>query len=342
MNLSDGTSLSHRLAVDTQLQSVPLVLLTSARQRGDENGLASGIFAAQLLKPITHRELTQCLMKIVAPQPEPIQQITQPMGVSDAGPFMSEQATQPLLLVDDNPVNQKVARRTLEKLGYTVDVAADGQAAVQAWRTGHYRLILMDCQMPVLDGYEATREIRRLEQGARVPIIALTAHAMKDADVECRLAGMDDYLSKPINRSQLESCLQRWLMDAPDALRLHAARITDDEPSADDRQWEELLKASDYDEAFARELATLFIESGLNTVEQILSALNTGDYACIGAKAHSLKGASANLHATALRDSAERLEVAAKVADVKQMRELSTAVSQEFDRTVNYLSRRIG
>jgi CheY-like chemotaxis protein len=116
------------------------------------------------------------------------------------------------LLAEDNVVNQKVACRILEKLGYRVDVAADGQAAFEAWQSGRYHVILMDCQMPVLDGYETTRKIRELEAGGRrIPIIALTAHAMKGADNECRAAGMDDYLSKPIDKEQLQNTLNRWL-----------------------------------------------------------------------------------------------------------------------------------
>ena len=110
-------------------------------------------------------------------------------------------------------MNEKVARRILEKLGYVVDVARNGLEAVAAWSTGRYDLILMDCQMPELDGYEATREIRGREPfGVRVPIIALTAHAMKGDDMKSRAAGMDDHLTKPLDRGLLERCLQRYLL----------------------------------------------------------------------------------------------------------------------------------
>jgi CheY-like chemotaxis protein len=133
-----------------------------------------------------------------------------------------------ILLAEDNPVNQKVAARLLEKLGYRADVVADGLAAVAAWQSGHYDLILMDCHMPHLDGYEATAEIRRLEApGAHVVIVALTAHAMAGADAECRAAGMDDYLSKPIDHHTLKACLDRHSAPAmssePDVTRANAA-----------------------------------------------------------------------------------------------------------------------
>ena len=117
-----------------------------------------------------------------------------------------------ILLVEDNDVNRLVARRILEGFGYQVDTATDGRQAVEAWQLGKHALILMDCQMPVLDGYAATREIRSREPpGRRVPIVALTAHAMKDDDVKCKQAGMDDYLTKPIVRKRLSDCLERFL-----------------------------------------------------------------------------------------------------------------------------------
>jgi PAS domain S-box-containing protein len=115
-----------------------------------------------------------------------------------------------LLMAEDNIVNQRVAARMLEKMGYSVDVVPDGREAVAAWARGGYDAVLMDCQMPEMDGYAATREIRRRENGAaRIPIIALTAHAIKGADEECFTAGMDHYITKPIDRDLLRKCLER-------------------------------------------------------------------------------------------------------------------------------------
>jgi PAS domain S-box-containing protein len=115
-----------------------------------------------------------------------------------------------LLMAEDNIVNQRVAARLLEKMGFIVDVVSDGHEAVAAWARGGYDAILMDCQMPGMDGYAATREIRRQEgNDARIPIIALTAHAIKGADEECYAAGMDHYVTKPIDRDELRQCLER-------------------------------------------------------------------------------------------------------------------------------------
>ena len=127
--------------------------------------------------------------------------------------MMSFETAQRVLLVEDNLINQKVASKLIQKLGFAVDVVADGQKAVEATARTPYGLVLMDCQMPVMDGYEATVAIRRREQqGApRVPIVALTAHAMESNRERCLSIGMDDFVTKPITAGQLKQVLDDWL-----------------------------------------------------------------------------------------------------------------------------------
>jgi PAS domain S-box-containing protein len=214
----DGATLGKTILAEDALGGARLILLTSSGQRGDGRMFAELGFAGYLLKPVTHRDLTDCLMVVLGTQAEGWRMATQPIVTRHALRSQRQRDVHHVLLAEDNVVNQKVACRILEKLGYRVDVAADGQAAFEAWQSGRYHLILMDCQMPVMDGYETTRKIREHEAGARhVPIIALTAHAMKGADNQCRAAGMDDYLSKPIDRDQLQNSLNRWLGEAGDA-----------------------------------------------------------------------------------------------------------------------------
>jgi PAS domain S-box-containing protein len=211
----DGAKLGQMILAEPALQSARLILLTSSGQRGDGRMFADLGFAGYLLKPVTQRDLTDSMMLVLGTKAEAWHMHTQPIVTRHALRSQRARATRHILLAEDNAVNQKVACRILEKMGYRVDVAADGDAAIDAWSTGRYDLILMDCQMPIVDGYEATKQIRAREAGgAHIPIIALTAHAMKGADVECAAAGMDDYVSKPIDREQLNAKIERWLTEA--------------------------------------------------------------------------------------------------------------------------------
>ncbi|MEO7209097.1 MAG: response regulator [Steroidobacteraceae bacterium] len=214
----DGATLGKTILAEPALRGARLILLTSSGQRGDGRMFSELGFAGYLLKPVTHRDLTDCLMMVLGTQAEGWRTATQPIVTRHALRSQRQRDVHHILLAEDNVVNQKVACRILEKLGYRVDVAGDGQAAFEAWQSGRYQAILMDCQMPVMDGYETTRKIREHEAGCKhVPIIALTAHAMKGADNECRAAGMDDYVSKPIDREQLQKALNRWLTNADDS-----------------------------------------------------------------------------------------------------------------------------
>ena len=210
----DGAKLGRVIVNEPGIKSTRLVLLTSSGQRGDGHLFADIGFAGYLLKPVTQRDLVECLMVVLAADAESWHVKSQPLVTRHK--LRTQRAVlhrQRILLAEDNIVNQKVACRILEKLGYRVDVAVNGCTAVAAWEAHRYDLILMDCQMPDIDGYEATRMIRtrELERGiARIPIVALTAHAIKGADAQCIEAGMDDFVSKPIDRAKLEECLQRW------------------------------------------------------------------------------------------------------------------------------------
>ena len=208
----DGAQLGAQIVADPTLRSVRMILLTSSGQRGDGKKFADIGFGGYLLKPVGQRDLLDVLNTVMSSRAEVWHQKTQPIVTYNALRARRAERTHRLLLAEDNLINQKVACRTLELLGYAVETANNGVTAIAAWETGRFDLILMDCQMPELDGFEAARHIRANEApGARIPIIALTADAMKGADEKCRAAGMDDYLSKPIDRAKLIACLERWL-----------------------------------------------------------------------------------------------------------------------------------
>jgi CheY-like chemotaxis protein/two-component sensor histidine kinase len=209
----DGATLGGMITRDPRLKATRLVLLTSSGQRGDSKKFAELGFAGYLLKPVTRRDLIDCLSMVLGLHAESWHLRSQSIVTRHVLRAQRGASECRILLAEDNPVNQKVACRTVERLGYKIDVANNGRAAVEAWASGRYDLVLMDCQMPVMDGYEATRLIRSREAGAnrRTPVVALTAHAIKGADDECFQAGMDDYLTKPIDRELLRQCLERWL-----------------------------------------------------------------------------------------------------------------------------------
>jgi len=342
----DGAEMGRLMVADPQLKTVRLILLTSAGQRGDGQRFAGLGFAGYLQKPVTRRDLADCLGLALTTEARDWHMHTQPIITRHALRSHRGREKHWILLAEDNVVNQKVAHKTLERLGYRVDIVGDGRAAVEAWKSGRYDLILMDCQMPELDGYAATREIRRLQGARHIPIVALTAHAMKGAAEECTSAGMDDYLTKPIDRDRLEACLERFLGLAAQVAAAAQAQTNEvpvnmnDNKAADNGSpvnWRQLLAAFDGDEMFAREVAALFIVSGTNSLDEIARALAGGDLQRLGAKAHEVKGASANLLAVAASTAAARLEAAAKTGDVDQVPQLERELREEMARTIEYL-----
>jgi two-component system sensor histidine kinase/response regulator len=337
----DGAELGRTIIQDETLKSTRLILLTSSGQRGDGQLFADIGFAAYLLKPVAQRDLTECLILVLATSADSWHLQSQPMITRNALRAQRAQNRSRLLLAEDNLVNQKVALRLLEKLDYRVDVVADGLAAVAAWQTGKFDLIIMDCQMPQMDGYEATREIRRLEAGKRrIPIVALTAHAMIGDEEKCRAAGMDDYLSKPIDRLRLEICLERLLPGGGTGTGSgwHRAPPLPHDPV----EWEALLESIDGDEGFARDLADAFIGSANRELASIAKALHAGDTATLRESAHTLKGASLNLRAAAASSAAALLESAARSGKNAQIPTLAENLTTEVRRTIAYLRSAVG
>ncbi|MEY2632005.1 MAG: hypothetical protein RIR00_659, partial [Pseudomonadota bacterium] len=205
----DGEQLGQAIKADPQLAPIALVLLTSVAMRGDGERLGQAGFAAYLSKPLKDKLLRNCLQTLFG---QPAESGRQPLITRHT---LAEQARYAnILLVEDNETNQKLAMTLLRKQGHRVDVADHGGVALQLLAQKHYDMVFMDCRMPVMDGFAATRAIRAGEQGVldpAVPIIAMTANAMEGDRESVLQAGMDDYLSKPINPRQLGEMVQNWL-----------------------------------------------------------------------------------------------------------------------------------
>ncbi len=205
----DGIDLARRIAADRRIPALRLMLLTSSGLSGEAEEAREAGVAGYLTKPVRQSHLFDCLVTVMGGPPIPTARSDASMAT--ARPDRPGPAGH-ILLADDNPVNRMVASAMLERLGFHVDVVVDGAEAVAAASETRYAVILMDCQMPIKDGYEATQEIRSLHgEARRTPIIAVTASAMKSDPQRCLAAGMDDYLAKPLSLSTVSEMLDRWV-----------------------------------------------------------------------------------------------------------------------------------
>jgi CheY-like chemotaxis protein len=322
----DGSTLATRIKSVPALVDTPLVMLTSLDRFGNVQRLTDLGFAGYLTKPVRGRELRAC-----------IERVLQIDSISATGPFPRLVTRGSLgsdkglgryqgrvLVVEDNVVNQQVTRRFLERLGCEVTVAENGKRAVESCGQAIYDLVLMDVQMPIMDGLTATREIRRHESpGRRIPIIALTASAMTDELERCLSAGMDGLLTKPLEPLRLREILDKYSLGterpAPVALStLEPAASKSAAPSpvavrasAQPIDLAALRIIVGDDTEFMQELCSTFVESSSKIVDELRRAVETNDRTLVGAMAHKLKGGSGSVCARRVGDLAATLEKAA-------------------------------
>ena len=211
----DGEQLARQILAEPGFAHLPLVLLTSSGQRGDSEHFRRAGFSAYLIKPVLIETLRQCLSQVLTParEPAPVPP-AEPAAVAEPpapAPAPPARYRGRVLLAEDNAINRKVALSMVRKFGVEVDTAENGEEALARCGTTDYDLILMDCQMPILDGFAATGRIRALDRAHRPTIVALTANAMESDRERCLAAGMDDYISKPFRLKDLEAAFARWL-----------------------------------------------------------------------------------------------------------------------------------
>jgi PAS domain S-box-containing protein len=209
----DGAMLGGRIKKTPAIAKTVMIMMTSMGDRGDAKRFSEIGFSAYLTKPVKHAQLFECLTTVMGITKQSDRGASAPMVTRHSLAEGKKQMFK-ILLAEDNLVNQKVASILLKRLGYQADIVNNGKEAIAALEKTFYHAVLMDCQMPELDGYEATAEIRSADSKVidpRVTIIALTANAMKGDRDKCIAAGMDDYLSKPINSSELADMLDRYL-----------------------------------------------------------------------------------------------------------------------------------
>jgi len=336
----DGATLGERINADPQLARARLIMLTSLDRQGDLGRFASLGFAGHLTKPVRARELLDCLDRVLALEAKEWHLRSQSIitrGILASGAYPHRYRGR-VLLVEDNAVNQKVAVHFLEHTGCEVHVADNGVEGVKAWRQASYDLILMDLQMPGMDGIAATRRIRELELGSglRTPIVALTANAMTGQLERCLEAGMDGFLTKPIEAARLHETLERYGLAVAMGDPHQAAQPDDGVPPIDLARLNEL---ADGDHDFIHELAVAFNASGEQVLQEVAAALVNFDRVALERAGHKLKGASANIHAEPLRALAHELERQALSLDRPRLQTLIDSLRTEFERTATFLLR---
>jgi len=294
----DGVELAHAISADPELAGVPMILLTSSGGQCDE-GRKAGI-EAFLTKPVRQSRLFDAIARLMGAAVEEEAART-PVAVAADPSVVAPR----VLVAEDNEVNQAVATITLRKRGFAVDIAPNGVAAVEMSASEAYAAIFMDCQMPELDGYDATRAIRRREgRGPRTPIIAMTASAMRGDRELCLAAGMDDYLSKPLRVDQLERALDTWVRDGAGGAD-GADGVAGPEPL--DGTLGRLREAIGGGDVLA-EIVELWCTDSDRRVGECAAALGAGDAPALRAVAHTLKGSAANVGAAEVVKLAETIE----------------------------------
>ncbi len=309
----DGLSLPRRIRQEPALAATALVLMTGYGDAGLADAASDVRLLGTLAKPARRSEIYNLLVRSAEgdPAPEPAPIAVPPVPCASAP---ADGAT--VLVAEDNEINREVADEMLAALGYRCTFARNGREALEAVQLLAPALVLMDCQMPEVDGYQATALIRRWEEQEatgggrrRVPIVALTAHAMSGDRARCLAVGMDDYLSKPIDPDQLAGALRRWLgtTAAPPPAPAAPSRL-----GFEGVDEEAVLRRCSGRVELARRLLRKFVEQARADVETLGAALACAEAGAVAAAAHRLKGSAANVGAEVVRARAADLEQAGR------------------------------
>ncbi len=333
----NGEELGKMIKKEKSFEDTSLVMMTSLGSRGDVKRLEKIGFSAYLTKPLKHSQLFDCLMTILGYQQR--NDLGSTKMITRHTIAENRKTGSRILLAEDNVVNQKVAMRLLNKMGYRADSVVDGKEALKSLAEIPYDLVLMDIQMPEMDGYEATSLIRSENSNVKnhdIPIIAMTANAMKGDREKCLAAGMDDYISKPINPEELAATLGKWLsgngLPLKDFKKIKGGnyynyifnRAT-------------LLDRVGGDEEFLIELVKLFLQEAPKLLVSIKSAIENDDRILLHRSAHTLKGSSANISAKELQKISMELEKLSKEGDMASIKKLFTETKKVFNRFKQYM-----
>jgi CheY-like chemotaxis protein len=355
----DGLMLAGEIRNLPGSTKLPLVLLTSMGVRADTPEFAKAAFASCLTKPIKPAQLHEVLVRVISGNAKP--PAKKAPAVAKLDPALAQRLPLRMLLCDDNAINQKVAIRLLQQMGYKPEVAANGLEALAALDKQTYDMIFMDVQMPEMDGLEATRFIRERQQDAsRFPtykstiiVVAMTANAMPGDRERCISAGMDDYLAKPVRPEDVRRIIENWGMKITAAAQAGApsvpqtATATGDldasaapAPAEREESPVDMDRLNDFtngDFNDLRDLVTLYIKQTTGQVQQLSDAVKAGSVVEVRRLAHSCAGASATCGMTKIVPYLRDLEHLAEAGNLTNAPELARKIEEEFKRIRAFL-----
>ncbi|MES2584711.1 MAG: response regulator [Pseudomonadota bacterium] len=296
----DGFAVAERIGRMPHCRNIPVVMLSSAGVKGDAQRAKDVGIVGYLSKPIARDELLQALARVLKSD------ITQPQALVTSHLIRESQVLLNVLLVEDHVVNQKLAVTLLTRWGHHVEVADNGQIALDLFAQQAFDIILMDMMMPVMDGLEATRRIRALETDRRTPIIAMTANAMESDRERCLEAGMDEYLSKPVKAQELQQMLQHFSSPRALLLQTQAAQFAAMPPVFAVFDYAHAITQVDQDVLHI--VAQVFLDNWPKDLEKMQVGLANGDLDAVMRIAHALKGTVALFGAQPIADLAHEIE----------------------------------
>jgi CheY-like chemotaxis protein/HPt (histidine-containing phosphotransfer) domain-containing protein len=311
---TDGWTLAEKIRQLGPPPAFPIIMMPSAVARGDADRCRELRIDGYLAKPIVQDELEAAMATVLggsAPPPDYASLAARKLGTRSGRKLR-------ILVAEDVEVNQKVVSKILERHGHSVVLAANGREAVAAWEREPVDLVFMDIQMPEMDGYQATAEIRAREAGRpRTPIVAMTAYAMTGDAEKCLAAGMDAYVSKPVKGEQILAVLEEFFRgDRPEPAVPAAAPPKDSRPPLD---WRGLVEMLDGDLEFARELLVTFLEHLPQQRDSLAVSVEAGDPSGTASAAHKLKGSLQSIKARAAAETAFTMETLGRGGDAASL-----------------------
>jgi CheY-like chemotaxis protein len=331
-----GFDLVKDMRDDPALVDVRVMMLTAVGQRGDGERCRELGIAAYLPKPVSELELIEAASATLAPPsaegaaPAPTL-ITRHSMVETRRPLR-------ILVAEDNPVNQQVAQQMLEKRGHTVDLVDNGREAVDAVDRVGYDIVLMDIQMPEMDGITATQEIRRRPVHAKLPIVAMTAHALPEERAQFLAAGMDDHVPKPFKPHELFACVEGWGEGAgSEEGEVEPEPIQEEAPPVDLEGFRRTMREAGVEEA-VEAMLDVFVNDAPTRMEAVASAMESEDAEEIRLAAHAFKSAAGTVEARGLFELLRQLEAAGREQRVADARQLFEQIQTEYDAVRDYLN----